>query len=236
MNLPHEPFLERTPEGRAPDQSKKGRFRHMVRYADQKLGALIDRLPANTVIIWTSDNGSPGEFIATADQGKRLGKGTLDDTAVNVPFIISGPGFTPGTVSHTLVDFTDIIAICSNLAGGELPDGVDGRALGSREWIAAMGTGVMEIGPFGHVHPAQLYAPRVLRDAEAKLWVGKNQSSFELVLYGGQARSPATAQKLERVAREMGSRDEAPVYAPRPRDWDMSREEWQRRTARFWGA
>lgn len=117
-------------------------FEACVRYIDYKIGLFIDHLKEtgqleNTIIIYAGDNGTNkyGKSNPTSEKGPR------------VPFVVYAPGFfKPMGAIDELVDFTDIIPTCVELAGGTLPtddvfDGhsfaplITGQHFTGREWI-----------------------------------------------------------------------------------------------------
>ncbi|HEC44876.1 MAG TPA: hypothetical protein ENI20_18850 [Bacteroides sp.] len=117
-------------------------FEACIRYIDYKIAAFIEHLEAtgqleNTVIMYAGDNGSGtyGKSNPDSEKGPR------------VPFIVYAPGhLDPIGACDELVDFTDIVPTCVELAGGSLPasDTFDGHSFAplildqpftGREWI-----------------------------------------------------------------------------------------------------
>jgi len=126
MILPHGTVPGRTTtpiSGIVGDQAN-GTFREGVDYTDVLLGRLLKALEEkglrnNTLVIFTSDNGTPNKNFAT-NSGSR------------VPMVISCPGIlkTRG-VSDELVSLADILPTLVDFANGNLPAGyeVDGISL-----------------------------------------------------------------------------------------------------------
>ena len=84
----------------------------------------------------------------------RGGKAKTIESGVNIPFIASLPGTIPaGRVSETLVDFTDIIPTCADLAQQPVPgqDKVDGAS----------------IAPYLRVYPRVCHAPNGEKTVES---------------------------------------------------------------------
>ena len=84
------------------------------------------KLRDNTLIVFTSDNGTGGVY---ADEstigGRRLAgeKGSMLEGGALVPMIVNWPGMTsPGRVSSDLVDSKRIVPTFAELAGVELPE------------------------------------------------------------------------------------------------------------------
>ncbi len=131
------------------------RFPEMVAYMDGIVGKVvgaIDRLGLreNTLILFTSDNGSGLRVTSLlGDAPVRGGKGSLTEFGIHVPFIANWKGTAPaGVVLEDLIDSSDVLPTLAELAGAPLPSGVtlDGvsfapQLLGEegkpREWIFA---------------------------------------------------------------------------------------------------
>lgn len=84
-----------------------------VEVLDINIGRLMDALPENTVILFTSDNGGDHRVVAPL----RGGKGTLYEGGLRVPMIIAGPGIPSGLKSDTPVSSIDIFPTLTGLAG-----------------------------------------------------------------------------------------------------------------------
>ncbi len=113
-----------------------------MQFLDHKLKLIINRLDAlgilnDTIIMLAGDNGTPG-----------YGKGKFEsEVALHVPFIVwsaSPKWVKPRGLSPVLVDFSDILPTLADLAGAEIPEGIDGHsfapylrgeAFTPREWI-----------------------------------------------------------------------------------------------------
>jgi len=106
-------------------------------------------LRENTLVMFSGDNGTQAVVTEMRD-GREIhgGKGTMKDTGSWVPLLASWPGvITPGSVYDGLVDFTDIMPACLELAGATPPAGIDGvsfapQLLGRpgkpREWVHSL--------------------------------------------------------------------------------------------------
>jgi arylsulfatase A len=127
-------------------------YAEMVAKMDERVGrvvAALDRLGLreNTLILFTTDNGTAAQNLADAegdqliyedvvsklgDREIRGGKGTLTDWGTRVPLIANWPGkLQPGQVSSNLTDMSDMLPTLADVAGAKLPSGVrlDGRPL-----------------------------------------------------------------------------------------------------------
>ena len=194
MALTHPPLVD------TPDESsdtKLGKHKAMVRYADKLTGSIVNSLEAagvrdNTVIIWTTDNGTSRGIIGTLD-GRKVagGKSKTVEPGISVPFIVSWPqGITGPQVSEALIDFSDFFPTLLDLAGvnvghkwkvSGVDQPIDGRsfknALGPenkrspRDWILSMGGGNHARLTDSGVENKFNYRDRVLRDYRYKLYI-----------------------------------------------------------------
>ncbi len=114
-------------------------FAAMTEDMDTGIGILIDKaeeleLLDNTYIIFLSDNGGRTSLPLNRDQKisrnfpLRGGKGNLYEGGIRVPFIVTGPGIKPNSISRVPVTATDIFPTLADIAGYEkiLPDVIDG--------------------------------------------------------------------------------------------------------------
>lgn len=247
MCLTHTPFVP-TPD--EPDaQGKLQRHKAMVRYTDKLIGKFVAtleelKLRENTIIIFTTDNGTAG-----AIQGRRNGhtvrgaKAKMVEAGTAIPLIVSG--LVPaGVVTDALTDFTDIYPTFAELAGTQVDkrfevDGVSIAPLllgqqqdSSRKWIFSMGGGAAKFRN-NRVVPAQPYDDRVIRDKRWKLWVGKDRRPSHLydlqadpwesnnLLDSTAPEARAAKQKLFAIIQQMPHEDAAPKYRPNPEQkWD----------------
>ncbi len=252
MNLPHAPYTT-TPHKSKLD-SKLDKHKAMVEYADFILAKMIKRLEAmgereNTIIIWTTDNGTNKSLVGTLNGRKvRGGKQKTTENGINSPFIVSAPGLVPtGVVSDTLVDFTDILPTFADLASANIPSDyqLDGQSFapyilnqqqdGSRSSILSMGgmneAEVSEVG----IENKFIFRDRVIRDKRYKLFVNATQPlSYEKLvdlqtdpeekinLINSKDPKIVTAKAaLIKVAQAQPKRDNDPKYRKRQAlSWD----------------
>ena len=126
MCLPHGPLTTTPSEPYLNDKIDK--HKAMVRYTDIILGKLVSALKKfkirdNTIIFWTTDNGTAGNIIGQINGKKvRGGKTYLTQNGVNEPFIVNWPGtISAGTKSDALIDFSDILPTFADIGRTELP-------------------------------------------------------------------------------------------------------------------
>lgn len=104
-------------------RAERARYLTDVTKADALLGevrALVrTHMPGDTLFIYTADHGAALPFA----------KWTLYDAGIRVPLILAWPGhLTPGTRSDALVCWPDLLPTFIDLAGGQVPPGLDGRS------------------------------------------------------------------------------------------------------------
>lgn len=113
-------------------------YRSMVQYMDKLIDSVVEKVRAdglenNTVILFTSDNGTPAQIISRFNnQPLTGGMGATTMYGTHVPLIAYCPGsVTPG-VCTSFIDFTDFLPTVVGLANATVPatfvtDGVSFR-------------------------------------------------------------------------------------------------------------
>lgn len=242
MALTHTPFVSTPDEPEV--QGKLDQHKAMVRYTDAAVGKLVGTLDTlgirdRTIVIFTTDNGSTRGITGLLN-GREVkgGKATLKEAGPNAPFIVNGPGIVPaGVVTDALTDFTDWLPTFAELAGAELPEGleVDGHSIAKvitgkekdspRDWILAMGFGAAVLSDAGRVVPKKVFTDRVIRDKRYKLWIEDGESSrlYDLRTDPGETHNiieTAEGEALDALGRlnaivaRMPRQDGAPRYDP----------------------
>ncbi|MBS3762193.1 MAG: sulfatase-like hydrolase/transferase [Planctomycetes bacterium] len=251
MCLPHTPFTTTPLEPDA--EGKYERHEAMVRYIDHILGKMIDALEElglreNTIVIWTTDNGTTGQ-LSNRLNGREVqgGKQKTTENGICAPFIVNCPGLVPeGVVSDALVDFSDMLLTFADMADAELPveygfDGVSvadvflGEAEDSeRECILGMGgqnrAKVSDVG----VENEWRFRDRVIRDKQYKLFIDTDRQPEKLVdiindpdeeVDISDSEDPdvqAAREKLEGQIPLFPRWDNDPKYVPQPpQEWDV---------------
>jgi arylsulfatase A-like enzyme len=126
-------------------KSKNGPWGDSVEELDWSTGQILDKLvelgiDENTVVVWTSDNGTPmARNVTSPSRGTNkplFGRGyTTAEGAFRVPTIMWWPGKIPaGTTCSELSTTMDLLPTFAGLAGGQAPqdrkiDGHDVRSL-----------------------------------------------------------------------------------------------------------
>jgi arylsulfatase A-like enzyme len=126
-----------TPHSLDKSASEQEQYVGMVEYIDYQVGHLIAELERlglreNTIVIFTTDNGSSKRFTNTVG-GKKApgGLGTLSEGGLDVPLVVNCPGeVAKGRVSDALVDCSDFFPTLAELAGAKIPSGlvIDGKS------------------------------------------------------------------------------------------------------------
>lgn len=242
MALTHGP-LTTTPHKR---NASTGSEKHiaMVEYTDMAVGTLMKALDSlgladNTIMIFTTDNGTSGGKTGTLNGRKVKGaKGDRNEAGACQPFIAWGPGLVPkGVESDLLTDFTDMVPTFAELGGINLDTlykyyPLDGQSIAmtllgkqqkkEREWIMSTGGGGGSLSDSG-IHGPN-YDPKVLRDKQFKVWVNENRQIEQLydlskdpweennLLNAGGADVKAALDKFEKVVAALPKKDARPVY------------------------
>ncbi|MDF7824791.1 sulfatase [Pontiellaceae bacterium B12227] len=108
------------------ERHTNAKYAAFVEQLDQTVGRILlaleqNGLAANTLVVFTSDNG--GVKGATSNAPLRSAKGTYYEGGLRVPFIARWPGkVTPGTVSAQPIHCIDIYPTFAELTGGSQPD------------------------------------------------------------------------------------------------------------------
>ena len=125
-------------------KSKNGLFGDWVNEVDWSVGQVLDLvdelgIAANTLVIFTSDNG--GQERHGANNGPlRAGKGTTYEGGMRVPTLCRWPGKIPAnSASNSITTTMDFLPTIASLAGVDIPD--DRRIDGVNIWPALSGEG-----------------------------------------------------------------------------------------------
>ena len=120
-------------------ESKNGRYGAAVQAIDWSVGVLLHELRQlglddNTLVIFTSDNGSRARGEGGSNEPLRGHKGTTWEGGQRVPCLMRWPSQIPaGTVSNGLVSAIDLCPTLVKLAGGQVPQDriIDGEDISS---------------------------------------------------------------------------------------------------------
>lgn len=129
---PHTPWL---PSEQFKGRGGAGLYGEFTAMVDHEIGRVLDTLAFagladDTMVIVTSDNGpvwyekDVERFGHDSSGGLRGMKADAWEAGHRMPFLVRWPGkVQPGSVSHHLVCFTDLLATFAALTGKELPAG-----------------------------------------------------------------------------------------------------------------
>lgn len=102
-------------------------------------GDTSDSIAANTLVVFQSDNGGPkgkNHLELDANGGLRGTKGQIQEGGIRVPLVMRWPAkihasstLLAGSHCDRVVDVTDLLPTFAELAGAEVPLGVDGVSL-----------------------------------------------------------------------------------------------------------
>jgi arylsulfatase A-like enzyme len=223
----------------------------MVRYVDKMVGQLVDELDNlsirdNTIIFFASDNGTD-KLITGSLNGKKApgGKGSYTEDGVGGPFIVNCPGMVPaGTETDALTDLSNMLPTFLELGGGTVPEElvIDGKSIAplllgkakdsNRDWIMALNYGPAKLDKEG-IRPGQVFAPRVIRDKQYKVWVSNKRQIERLhdlledpaeeknLLGSKKPEHKKTFLKFKKIVSTFPKKDGRPLYEPRAKNsWD----------------
>ena len=252
MTLPHTPFVVTPDEPKA--SSKLDRHKAMVRYIDKLIGKLVKALEElairdNTILIFTTDNGTVGSITGTLNGTKvQGGKSKEKESGICAPFIVNCPGLVPaGKVTDALTDFSDLLPTFVELGGGKVPEDlvVDGQSIAplilgkekdsKRKWIMALGFGKGKLDKEG-VRGREDFMSRVIRDKRFKVWVSKKKEIVRLhdlmedpweqtnLIDSTEEAHKKAIRKFEGVLASVPDKDARPLYTPRAKNpWDLKK-------------
>jgi arylsulfatase A-like enzyme len=198
----------------------KRSYAAQVHRLDQDLGALRTLLDSlgiarTTLIAFLSDNGAT--FLRRSDDGTtdivgRWFNGTLDyrgfkgdlyEGGLRVPAIVHWPGHVPGgTTSAVRLDFTDLHATLTQVAGMPAPPEIDGRSF----LPVLIGRGSFALRPYQVWFSPDRNQSAVLEGRWKGVWMRDTLQLFDLEADPGErhdlvATEPAVAQRLDSLRR-----------------------------------
>ncbi len=147
--------------------SRHGRYGAAVHCIDWALGALLDELDRlglteDTIVVFTSDNGSRAQGEGGSNAPLRGVKGTTWEGGQRVPCIVSWPGvIEPAKVDSTVLSGVDLLPTLVELCG---LDPVDPQRIDGRSFVDVLtGEGRSEPSLFPYYRGNDLEAIRVDR-------------------------------------------------------------------------
>ncbi len=175
--------------------------------ADRHVGRLVEELgrlglAARTAVAVTADHGEDlgGRFARFAgDHGH-----ALYDEQIRVPLLLVGPGLPAGLRIPDPVRLVDLLPTLLDLAGVEVPEGLDGRSLLPRIR--------------GGAPPPPETLLRTTGEAGKPARVGVRTGQAKLVVSDPLARPRTAAVELFDLARDPGERENLAAVRPALRD------------------
>ena len=145
FNAPHKPFHVPPPHlhSQGMPGSPSRQFRAMVEAMDSEIGRLLQAIDSdptrNPLVIFTADNGTPGDAAEEGDTPPKM-KGSHFEPGLRVPLIVRGPGVAAGVLDERLTSVVDLYATAKELLGvpGSVPvDSVSVFGDEPRRWVFA---------------------------------------------------------------------------------------------------
>jgi len=123
---PHAPY---EPPGELAARFRGEPYDGEVAFVDQQLGRLLRRLEekaelARTLILATSDHGE-----GLGEHGEVSHGLFIYDSTLKVPFVVAGPGVSPGRIDPTVARGIDVLPTLLDLAGMKARPEIEGRSL-----------------------------------------------------------------------------------------------------------
>ncbi len=240
MCLPHAPFVSTPLEPNATTKMEK--HKAMVRYVDHIVGKLVKaledlKLRKNTIIVFTTDNGTTKAITGTLNgRSVRGGKTLISENGINAPFIVNCPGMIPsGIVSDELIDFTDIHPTFCELANikADSKFKYDGKSLvnaflgkkyfSEKKWIMGMGSHPAVIEN-GRVANACKFRDRAIRDKKFKVYVEKDRTISQLydiqidktetnnLINSSRSEVKSALKRFKKILSSLPKQDSSPKY------------------------
>ena len=144
---PEDPYLG--DRGYFPHRTPRAAYAAMVSYLDESVGVLVATLKRlglfeNTLILFSSDNGptfnggSDSAFFDSAAPFKSergWAKGYVHEGGIRVPMIAHWPEkIAGGQTSDHISAFWDVLPTLCEIAGAEIPHGIDGISFSATLW------------------------------------------------------------------------------------------------------
>lgn len=176
MILGHRPFVPTPGSESRESRDRQRNFEDMVAHMDAIVGRFARKveelgIAEDTLILFTSDNGTHERITSRLDgRTIRGGKGEPDDSGTRVPLVARWPGtIEPGRVTDQLVDFSDFVPTFQELAGAQVPAGLDGKSFAPR-LRGEEGKGREWMFCYSNPRPEKTEPVRFVRDQRWKLY------------------------------------------------------------------
>ncbi len=132
-------WLDDTHAPWVPDKVARGNQRKnlaaVITELDRQMGRLMDSVPANTLLIFATDNGALPTFNGERNTGLRGSKLSLYEGGIRLPFMVRWPGHVPAARvdDTTVLHAVDMLPTLASIAGANMPAGYasDGENFGA---------------------------------------------------------------------------------------------------------
>jgi arylsulfatase A-like enzyme len=229
---PHTPWV---PEGAdsLPRGDRRQRLAHVLAESDRQIGRLMDSVPVNTLLVFTSDNGALPTFKAARTLGLRGSKLSLYEGGIRLPFVARWSGRVPaGRVDDTTVlAAVDMLPTLCTIAGARPPDGTtnDGEDLSAALLGKSTARSKLLLWEYGRNDKSFKYpaghdrSPNVaIRDGQWKLLINADGTGAELYDLAADAnetqnlatQNPDIAKRLADAALAWCKSSPPPSQAP----------------------
>ena len=97
-----------------------------IEHADHQIGRVLNHVPDNTIVIFTSDH---GEMLG---QHQWIRKRSAFEGSARIPFLVRLPGsfgIEQGRTVDEVVELMDVMPTVLDAVGAEIPESVDGRSV-----------------------------------------------------------------------------------------------------------
>lgn len=158
----------------------------LITHMDEQIGNILDALEAsgkaeNTYVFFTADHG-----LAMGRHGL-LGKQSLFEHSMKVPFVITGPGIPAGKQVTTPIYLQDIMPSCLDIAGIKKPAFVEFQS------VMDLARGKSTAVPYEEIYGGYINFQRMIRKGDKKLIV---YPQAEKVLLFDLAKDPEEMKDL----------------------------------------
>ncbi|QPL04689.1 MULTISPECIES: arylsulfatase [Actinomyces] len=111
-------------------RARAGYYGHMT-HIDTQISRVLQAMGEfgvleNTYVVFVSDH---GDMMGDHNLWR---KGYPYEGSARIPFLVAGPDVRPGTHCNEIVELRDVMPTLLELAGVDVPDGVEGRSLADR--------------------------------------------------------------------------------------------------------
>ena len=160
-----------------------------------------DSIAEDTLVIFQSDNGGPDNDAREsfgANGGLRDVKGSIYEGGIRVPTLMRWPGkIEAGSSTDQIIDVTDLFPTFCELAGTDIPVGLDGVSIAP----SLTGTGYQRPREF-IIHETPRHGDSIIRGRYKLVWQGRKERQL-FDLEADHAESENLAKKYPDLVKEL---------------------------------